>query len=1237
MATEQLPRPGVSVIQQFRTVSPNIVTPTLVPCVVGPSFQLVEALVADATGNQVVNTEAVASVPAILVSSLSEPYLGLDGLTLRVSVNNGIAQEFTFSDPTAIGLTADQAKSQILSATVAPVGFTARTVERGANTYLQLETLSAGDGHELKILDGTANSILGFADNFTAYGISNYNQDEVFVGQLNFPDPRQNIEEIDIDEDSIRVFLNDGTSLIEAKQDEAFLRNGHLAWILGAVISFATASMAGKILELTLEKGGAEQAINFDGDFYAMEGTLVVPGAVYADPGTESISISKNADAAVTVTFASPVDIAAAVIAINAAWAGVYAGEDVCYRSLVDGTPDGAGTFIAFQVGGAVATGDVVKVIEGATGNAFADLGFVGGSGAMSSSLVWYINNALSATAEEPIAIDGGGNKLKLVSYDGYIAIGDGTANATLGLTEVTQYALQGVDDGDGDSQSALIRMHNENFTLDATSAQMIGTATLAANVYLHGMTFIVQLDGQAPQEIEFNGGPIVATNPVGAFPGTWNTEILNLEVNGNAVAVTFVNPADIDDVVDQINVAAGQPVVYKSDAAGVASPTGTYLSFQVGGAADAGGEVKLVYAASTAWANAGLTGTTDILQTNTQTEVVDAINDTMGVGFASIAANILYLDSVALGVESKIEVGAGTANATLGFTDNDVEYGRAFKPQPGDWVYADGTFLGAIVQVAPGAVSTDLRLDRKLTFATVLKKDWYIIAKNIVTPVPADRPTPNLVVDLAGDITVKHDLLRDTRGEPIPTASDPLLITYKALRLDVTAAADNPALLTFEGTDELETTLEPLTADNPLGLGLFFALINAPGITVSGLGVDAVSADAPGGTLTAYSKAMSFLESEEVYALAPLTHEAVVHQAFQTHANAMSEPDARGERVVLINPNMPDRYLDTLVASGTDGDTTGVTNEFDTKLSNLYSSLLAAGVDPTGTLTVADGVFLDIASDANIYSISAINGTRVTIRVAFAPGENDDAFYAVANLPTQLISENFSVKVRGARILDPNGDPDNQKIAETYADLGISYGDRRVVMTAPDQCGASIDGLEQLIPGYYMNAAIAGMVGQQPPQQGFTNFPMSGFTRVVGSNDRFSNTQLNIGAGGGVYWIIQEVENGPLTSRHQVTTDKTSIETREFSITKVVDFTAKFMRAGLRNFIGKFNITQGFLDTLSTVVQGQLTFLSEAGVLIGGDLNNIIQDTDQPDTVLIDVTLDVPYPCNYIRLTLVV
>ena len=162
-------------------------------------------------------------------------------------------------------------------------------------------------------------------------------------------------------------------------------------------------------------------------------------------------------------------------------------------------------------------------------------------------------------------------------------------------------------------------------------------------------------------------------------------------------------------------------------------------------------------------------------------------------------------------------------------------------------------------------------------------------------------------------------------------------------------------------------------------------------------------------------------------------------------------------------------------------------------------------------------------------------------------------------------------------------------------------------------------------------------MVAAQPPQQGFTNFPIAGLTQVQKSNDFFSEGQLNVMAAGGVYILVQDADGSPVICRHQLSTDLSSIEVRELSITKVVDFTAKFLRAGLRNFIGRSNITQSFLDQLSSVVQGIMSFLIESGVLIGADVNNVIQDADAPDTVLIDITLDVPFPCNYVRVTLVI
>jgi len=234
-------------------------------------------------------------------------------------------------------------------------------------------------------------------------------------------------------------------------------------------------------------------------------------------------------------------------------------------------------------------------------------------------------------------------------------------------------------------------------------------------------------------------------------------------------------------------------------------------------------------------------------------------------------------------------------------------------------------------------------------------------------------------------------------------------------------------------------------------------------------------------------------------------------------------------------------------------------------------------------------------------------------------------------------VGELFSIRIRGRELVTVDGALDKNAVADTVNLMGQGYQNRRFWMTFPASATSSIQGLEQRIEGFYMNAATVGLIGQQPPQQSFTNFPVAGFTGVLGSNDTYSEAQLDTMAGGGAYIFIQEGQGTPIFSRMSTTTDVTSIETRTDSVTKVVDFTAKFMRKSLRNFIGRFNITQGFLDSLGTTVQGIFGFLVETGVLIGGSLDNIIQDEDERDTVLIDTTLDVPIPCNYIKLTLLI
>ena len=167
------------------------------------------------------------------------------------------------------------------------------------------------------------------------------------------------------------------------------------------------------------------------------------------------------------------------------------------------------------------------------------------------------------------------------------------------------------------------------------------------------------------------------------------------------------------------------------------------------------------------------------------------------------------------------------------------------------------------------------------------------------------------------------------------------------------------------------------------------------------------------------------------------------------------------------------------------------------------------------------------------------------------------------------------------------------------------------------------------------MGAAWAGRVASESAGKPFTNMTISGFTALKYSNGYFTESQLDDVAGGGTFVMVQDTESGPVSCRHQLATDVSSIQKRELSITKTIDYIAKFFRRALEGKIGKFNITQSLMDSLSLQVQGILKLFVDSGLLNSGQLTSIEVDSDNPDTLNIVVLLGVPYPCNYIALTL--
>ena len=344
-AQTELPRPGVEVIQVFRTVSPTVTTPTLVPCVVGPCKQVVEATVQSAAGGSSLNADALIQTPASFLAtdgagdppsySLSKGVLvfgvnrhaevvvsfaagtykptdvvkkvndaltaageveayarvvevdgvrtswrlrtvgsdefqvldidpagstqavltgtvdltslvygvsgDLDGLTLGLSIDGGAEVVTTFTAP------ANEAAA--LAAINTALGATATASQASGTNYLEVTSASTGKLSQVQVTSGTALTVLGLTLNDSVvgegstpsvlstfglntkdvfFGANNYAGYELVVPPSSFPDPRDNYEELSIENATIRTFLSvsGGSSALEALRTSSLLRKG---------------------------------------------------------------------------------------------------------------------------------------------------------------------------------------------------------------------------------------------------------------------------------------------------------------------------------------------------------------------------------------------------------------------------------------------------------------------------------------------------------------------------------------------------------------------------------------------------------------------------------------------------------------------------------------------------------------------------------------------------------------------------------------------------------------------------------------------------------------------------------------------------------------------------------------------------------------------------------------------------------------------------------------------------
>lgn len=639
--------------------------------------------------------------------------------------------------------------------------------------------------------------------------------------------------------------------------------------------------------------------------------------------------------------------------------------------------------------------------------------------------------------------------------------------------------------------------------------------------------------------------------------------------------------------------------------------------------------------------------------------DVVTAINAVFDTGDGLIAANSggnLRLTStrlredgstLAVGTDSQIVVYGGNGAQYLDSNGTPVLKTGRFTGNPqkvsvGDDLYVDGVFVGKIIQVAPSGVTSRLKLDRQVAL-TLTGDSFYIVAKGLASindGGATDRPAPDLMVESDGTAVLKYGILRNAAtgavNESIVTntlypSKANVYVQYEALRLDVSATADD-GILSLPSTQAVESLLEPVDGTNPLGLGAYIAKLNAPLVAVKALGIDAFSDDQPDGTTEAHSRAASYLERFEVYALAVLSQDEDVFSVWKTHVDTMSQPEKKRERIVFLNGKSPTRARDTLVCSGAEGNKISTT-VFDTGIASVAAMLLALDINPAGTIDADEGVYLDIEGDSKRYSISQVNGSQVTIRTSFAPSENADDFYSETTISGTLVDVTFAVRVRGAKLELSNGKPDKDAIAETYKKTGQAFSHKRVYYTMPDTCSSIVNGVEVQLPGYYMCAALAGMVSALPPQQSFTNVPLTGIKSCIGSQRAFTEDQLDVMAYGGVWIFVQDEATGPVLNRHAISTDRTSLETQTDNIQKQLDFVAKFQRQSLKNFLGRMNVDDDSSSAINTTTQSTIQLLEESRII--KSIKVLSLEVSGKDEYMLDEEVEVFYPINGITVRL--
>jgi hypothetical protein len=477
--------------------------------------------------------------------------------------------------------------------------------------------------------------------------------------------------------------------------------------------------------------------------------------------------------------------------------------------------------------------------------------------------------------------------------------------------------------------------------------------------------------------------------------------------------------------------------------------------------------------------------------------------------------------------------------------------------------------------------------------------------------------------ITLKSSITITDSRVTNTGVlVPLTVKTASVYVERRDLIKDNTAAAGN--VTSLGGVEEKLGTVHP---DNALAQGVYNAVLNSSSSTVYFIGV--ASDD-----LAGYVKALEIAKKDTKYhGLVPLSSDPTIVDAFISHADALSASKQAKWRTTYVSRNVEDSTkLYDLKSNGTNWQA-----YVSAVPSTSIYSYVTIGYD-SGSALVPDA-----AAKLLTDGVRAGDKLLYNFRIDGTSGEviNDETTVVSVTSQNTLIVEKdwlaaqslpFKVEIRR--------DFTVAEKASNYKAILAGYNDRRVTPVFPDtfKSGTVVQS------GYLAAAYVAGLASGVVPHQSLTNLEVLGPTDLSRVVTEFTEDDLDSFAAEGCLIITQASIGSSAYVRHQLTSDTSSLNKSENSVTRNVDSISYALQAALAPYVGIYNINAGSILKVRAAIDKALNFrltgtaTETAGPqLLGYEITKLTQDATFKDKLLVEVTLTVPYPMNYITVTLLV